>query len=342
MKAFKFIVFLLLILIIGACTYVAVQPNKYEVVRSRIIEAPSSLIYDNIIEFRTWETWSSWIEKKPDTKITYSDQTKGVGGNYSWEDDDGVGNMKTIAATPYESIEQSMQFQDYEPSKVTWKFEPTTDGKTNVTWTMQGDNVPFGFKLFAVFSGGFDSMIGPDFERGLEKMDSVIVESTKKYDVAINGITEYSGGFYLYKTTSATSENISQMMGKQYGEIMQFMIPNNIKQTGMPFTIYLNDMAKQENNVIMSQAIPIATKIETPADSNILCDYIPRTKVLKTTLKGNYTNLPKAWEAAMKHIKDNNLTRSEAHPFEIYSTDPGNYPNPADWITEIYIPLSED
>ena len=285
---------------------------------------------------------SSWIEKKPDTKITYSDQTKGVGGNYSWEDDDGIGNMKTIAATPYESIEQSMQFQDYEPSKVTWKLEPTTDGKTNVIWTMQGDNVPFGFKLFAVFSGGFDSMIGPDFERGLEKMDSVIVESTKKYDVAINGITEYSGGFYLYKTTSATSENISQMMGKQYGEIMQFMIPNNIKQTGMPFTIYLNDMAKQENNVIMSQAIPIATKIETPADSNILCDYIPRTKVLKTTLKGNYTNLPKAWEAAMKHIKDNNLTRSEAHPFEIYSTDPGNYPNPADWITEIYIPLSED
>ena len=52
MKAFKFIVFLLLILIIGACTYVAVQPNNYEVVRTRTIDAPAVVIYDNVIDFK--------------------------------------------------------------------------------------------------------------------------------------------------------------------------------------------------------------------------------------------------------------------------------------------------
>ncbi|PTM10781.1 MAG: transcription activator effector-binding protein [Bacteroidetes bacterium] len=338
MKAFKFIVFLLLILIIGSCTYIAVQPNNYEVVRSRTIDAAPALIYDYVNDFRTWESWSSWIEKKPDTKITYPEQTKGVGGSYSWEDDDGVGNMKTIAATPYESIEQSMQFDNYEPSKVTWSFAPTTDGKTNVTWNMKGDKVPFGFKLYAVFSGGFDKMIGPDFERGLEKLDSLIVESTKKYEITINGITEYGGGFYLYKTTNAKDSNISQKMAEQYGSLMSYVTQNNIAIAGMPLTVY-NEMNTENGTVIMSNGLPVNQKIEVSEDSDISCGYLPKTSVLKTTLTGNYTNLADAWDVALKYIADNNLVQSEEKPFEIYTNDPGEFPNPAHWITEIYIPL---
>ena len=41
----------------------------------------------------------------------------------------------------------------------------------------------------------------------------------------------------------------------------------------------------------------------------------------------------------MAYLVKNNLEQSEEKPFEIYTTDPGNYPNPADWITEIYIPI---
>ena len=28
--------------------------------------------------------------------------------------------------------------------------------------------------------------------------------------------------------------------------------------------------------------------------------------------------------------------------FEIYSNDPGDHPNPADWTTEIYLPVFKD
>lgn len=68
---------------------------------------------------------------------------------------------------------------------------------------------------------------------------------------------------------------------------------------------------------------------------------MPKTKALKTTLKGNYTNLPKAWEAAQKHVAENNIQQSDMFPFEIYQTDPDNVPNPANWVTEIYIPIKE-
>ncbi len=340
MKTFKFILFLLMILLIGCSIYVAVQPNHYEVVRTRTIKAPTAVIYDNVIDFRNWEAWSSWIEKKPDTKITYPEQTKGVGGSYSWEDDDGVGNMKTLAATRPNNIEQSLQFDDYEPSKVTWNFEPTQDGKTNVTWIMKGEKVPFGFKLYAVFSGGFDNMIGPDFERGLERLDSLVVESTKKHEITVNGITEYGGGFYLYKTTNAKDSNISQKMAEQYGSLMAYITQNNIAMAGMPLTIY-NEMNPEDGTVIMSNGLPVNQKIEVAEDSDISVGFMSKTKVLKTTLKGNYTYLADAWDVALKYIVDNNLVQSEEKPFEIYTNDPGEFPNPADWITEIYIPIVE-
>ena len=171
-----------------------------------------------------------------------------------------------------------------------------------------------------------------------EKLDSIVTADMNKFSISIDGITEYGGGFYMYKTTSATGTNISQIMGKQYGEIMGYMANNSITQSGMPFTIY-DDMTSQANNIIMSQAIPVMNKITVARDSEVLCGFIPKTKTLKVIVKGNYTNLPKGWEAAMTHLAKNNLSQSDTKPFEIYTTDPGNFPNPADWVTEIYIPI---
>ncbi len=340
MKTLKYILFLLLIGIIGTAIYIAVQPNEFEVTRTRTIEAPAAVVYDNVIDFKNWEAWSSWAEADPDMAITLPEQTKGVNGSYSWEDKDGVGTMEITDATPYVSIQQRMQFAEFPPSDVSWNFNPNEDGSTDVKWTISGKNLPFVFKMFSVLMGGMEKQIGPHYERSLEKLDSIVVNSMKAYIINIDGITEYGGGFYMYKTTSATGTNISQIMGEQYGEIMGYMASHSIKQTGMPFTIYHN-MDIAENGIIMSQAIPVQNKVTVTGDSNVLCGYIPKTRVLKTTLNGNYTNLPKAWEAAMKHLEIKNIEQSDILPFEIYQTDPGEVPNPANWITEIYIPIKE-
>lgn len=340
MKAFNYIIFLLLIVIIGVAIYIGVQPNSYEVSRTGNFEAPSAVIYDNVIDFKNWEAWSSWAEKDPDLKITLSDQTSGVGGHYSWEDKDGVGTMKTLAAEANKSISQEMQFGDFPPSQVNWTFDAKDDGTTDVKWAMSGDKVPFMLKAFSVMSGGFDDMMGPDFERGLEKLDSIIQTSMNKYEVTVEGIKDYGGGYYLYKTTNADNSNISQKMGEQYGSIGAFMGQNNIQMNGMPLTVY-HDMNQEEGTVIMSNGIPVSEKIDVPQGSDVLCGYMPKMKVLKVTMLGNYTNLEKAWGQAMTHIAENNLTQSEEKPFEIYTNDPGNFPNPSDWRTEIYIPLKD-
>ncbi|WP_255449809.1 hypothetical protein [Seonamhaeicola sediminis] len=79
MKAFKYVLFLLLIGIIGISIYIAVQPNSFEVTRTRTIEAPAQVIYSNVIDFKNWADWSSWIETDSDIKITLAEKTKGMG-----------------------------------------------------------------------------------------------------------------------------------------------------------------------------------------------------------------------------------------------------------------------
>jgi len=340
MKSLKYIIFFLLIIIIGFSIYIAVQPNSFNVTRTKTINAPAAVIYNNVIDFKNWEAWSSLAEENPDLIITLPEQTKGIGSSFSWENKDGISSMKTLEVNTNEFIKQEMQIVDFPIFEATWEFNPNTDGTTQVTRTITGKNLPFLFKAYTAITGGMEKQIGTRYDRNLEKIDSIVVNSMKAFNVKINGITEYGGGFYLYKTINASGGNISKIMGQQYGSIGMFMGQNNIAFAGMPFTIY-HDMNMENGSVIMSNAIPVKEKVIITDDTDILCDYQPKMKVLKATLKGNYTNLGKAWKTTMQYIADNNIEQSYIKPFEIYTTDPGDFPNPADWVTEIYIPIKE-
>ncbi|WP_452221135.1 SRPBCC family protein [Lacinutrix salivirga] len=336
MKYLKYLLLLLLIVIIGLAIYIAVQPNNFEVKRSRTINAPAAVVYNNVIDFKNWESWSSWVEKDPTTVITLPEKTKGVGGAYSWVDKHGNGTMKTTATNPNKTITQQLQFGDFHPSTIEWTFEPTDDGKTTVTWQMLGENTPFLFKASALASGGFDAMIGPDFERGLEKLDSIVVESTKKYSVKVNGITQHGGGFYLYNTTSCKMEDFKSKMQEMMPQIEQYVAKHNIIPSGGPFVIY-HKWDEVNNAVMFSCAIPTADRVIT-TESAILTGQLQPFKAVKTTLIGNYENLKEAWTAGMQFIADNNLEQSDSGmALEAYLTDPTTTPNPADWVTEIFM-----
>ena len=339
MKILKYLFLLLLIAIIGGAIYIATLPGEFNVTRSKTINAPAQVIFDEVNDMKNWNDWNAWKEADPSIVVTLGEQTKGVGGNYTWTDKHGSGTMKTVASDSPKSIEQEMQFDEFPASKVSWSFEPAEQG-TRVVWGIKGEQ-NFMLKTFSIFMGSMEDNIGPFYERGLEMLDSVVVNSMNAYDVKVNGISEYGGGYYLYRSTAAAPNNLSNAMAQQFGSVMGFMQQNDIKQTGMPFTIY-HEMKLEGGNVIMSNGIPVKEKIVITGEDNdgVLCDYLPATPAVKVTLKGNYSNLPEAWTTAQEYVSKMNLTPSTTiKPFEIYTTDPGNYPNPADWVTEIYVPI---
>ncbi len=336
MKTIKYILLLLLILIIGFSIYIAVQPNSFDVTRTKTINAPQSVIYNNVIDFKNWEAWSSWMEEKPETVITLAEQTKGVGGSYAWEDDDGVGSMTTTGTVPMTSITQDMKFGDNPKSEVTWNLKPNEDGTTEVIWNIIGKDLPFGFKIYATLMGGMEKQIGPHFERGLTLLDSVLQAEMKVYSINVEGVTQHSGGYYLYNTTSCKFSEFEQNMKTMLPKVGAYALTHNVTMAGPPFILY-HKWDEENDAIIFSCCVPTNSKIVAD-ESGILTGKLESFRTLKTVLKGDYKNLKKAWEASMKYIADNNLEMVEGGSMlETYLTDPMTEQNPANWITEIYV-----
>ncbi len=123
-------------------------------------------------------------------------------------------------------------------------------------------------------------------------------------------------------------------------KIESFVKNNNIRTTGVPFSLY-HKFDEDNGTSMFSVGIPVAEKMITPGDSDVLSGFMNSGKYFKTTLKGSYNYSQKAWETAMKEV--GNLSEYKmvelGEPFELFLNDKRTTPNPADLITEIYIPV---
>ena len=340
MKALKYILFLILILSIGLTIYIAVQPNSFEVKRTRTINTPAEVIYNNVIDFKNWNAWSPWVEKDPNASTTLGEQTKDVGASYAWETADGSGKIKTIATTKNSSISQNIQLKDFQPSQMQWEFNPQTENITEVSWTIHSDNIPFKQKAYAIFMGGFDEMIGSDLERGLEKLDGVVVASMKIYSVKVDGITHHGGGFYLYNTTSAKINDYDTVKHSMLTELTTYVQKNNITTAGSPYVLY-HKWDEENNAVMFSCCVPTTNQVIT-IESDILTGQLEPFKAVKTTLKGDYSNLKEAWEITRNYITEHGLQSTERGAMlEVYVIDQTTTLNPANWTTELYLAVEQ-
>ena len=312
MNSSKYILFLLLIAIIGLSIYIAVQPNSFVVNVNRNIKAPASVIYENIADTSKTDRSAFWKANE---------------------------QLKNTSFDPPTSIQQEYSSKAIGTSELVWKLTPKGDGMTQVSKTISADKLSFMYKAKSIFSKSSREDLMNKMTEDLKQLDDEVVKSMMTYNISSASLTEYGGGFYMYKTTSASSANITNLMARQFADIMNFMQDHNLQMSGMPFTIY-NEM-NDNGDVIMSNAVPVRDKVVVADDSNVLSGYIEKTRAVKLTLKGDYSNLQEAWKTARKYLKDNNLEASEQHAFEIYLNDPGSTPNPADYLTEIFIPIKE-
>ena len=107
----------------------------------------------------------------PSMRKMYSGPDSGVGSGYSWSGNRkvGQGNLEITDATANSRIEIALEF--LKPFKATntttFTVEPAGDG-SNVTWAMTGRKTLM-TRIMGIFKS-MDSMVGPDFEKGLAKL----------------------------------------------------------------------------------------------------------------------------------------------------------------------------
>ncbi|MFO8148458.1 MAG: SRPBCC family protein [Gillisia sp.] len=345
MKILKYLFFLILIVIIAGAIYIATKDGKYQIEESIIIEAPVPVVFEEVNNFQNWENWGPWADDSDDMIITYSDITRGKDASYSWKSEkEGDGEIKTTAITPNSALEQELTFiSTYGEtlSKITWEFDEVEEG-TKVTWGMQGEQNFMEKLAFNFMDQSFSEMMRPMFKQGLENLKREVKNKMDVYSINVDGVTTHGGGFYMYTTTASKIDQIPEKMQQMYIQVRNYMESNNINISGKPFVLY-NQWDEANNSAIYSVGIFTPSLVITPSESNVLNGMMPVQKVVKTTLIGDYKYLRGAWDRASNYIAENNLQASETgQAFEVYKLGPEDNPNPASWITEIYIPLAQE
>lgn len=337
MRILKYIFLLILLAFVALSVFVATQKGDYDVVRSKVIKSPKSVVFNYVNDYRNWENWGSWKENDAEMKFSYPEKTIGIGGSYSWSGKEGNGNMKTIFVKENDSIAQKMTF-DGTPSSVFWTFKDTVGG-TKVTWRTKG-TMPFMFKVYATIKGGADKIIGDMYEKSLANLDKTLDYEINTYTVNVNGIVTKPGGFYLQRTITSKISNIPKNFKIMLSKLNYFFKKNNIPTNGKPFVIYHTyDVVIGITN--FSVCIPIKDEIFTSPGSDIMGGKLEPFEAVKTTLTGDYSHSKEAWDKAAEYIYANNLVRKPAGPsMEVYTIGVEQEKSPSKWVTEIYIAVN--
>lgn len=340
MKILKYLLFLVLIIIIGSAIYFGTKEGTYNVQDSMVIEAPPEVVFNKVNDLKSWETWRAWKKEDPQVVFTLAEKTSGEGASLSWTGDK-KGSITTTKVIPYKEIEQQLIQKTPVGERnavMYWNFEEVEEG-TKITWGTKGEHSLMDKAYNSIKDYDFDAEIHNMKTLGLENLNQVVVDDMQQYTINVDGVTQYGGGYYMYTTSVAKQDELDKKTKPMMEEVMGFVTKNKLNMAGKPFTLY-NQIDNSNNTVIFSTGVPVREQVITPEGSPVVCGFMDPVTTVKATLKGNYKHLAETYTKTRQYMEKNGLQEDpDRMMFEVYLTDPENVPNPANWITEIYIPI---
>ena len=336
MKILKYILLLLLLVFVAASILVATLKPDYKIVRSRVIKAPKSDVFNYVNDYKNWAEFGSWKKEDATMKFQYPANTIGVGGSYSWIGKDGEGKMKTVFLKNQDSIHQKMNYNGAD-SDVFWSFKEM-DGKTKVTWSNVG-KMDFVTKIFTTLFGGMDNLVGTMYEKSLKNIDKNLKVQSNTFTIKINGFEEKNIGLYLQKTINSKDENIESNIEIMIPNLIKYLKDNKIESSGKPFVKYngFNDSLKITN---FSVGVQVKDSVKINLLSKIKLSKMQPFQAIKTTLIGEYFHKTEARIQALNLMDRNNFVeKTELPVIEFYNISKTDQKNPSKWVTEIYIPV---
>jgi len=174
MRFLKRLLIGLVLLVAAFATVVALQPDDYRLTRQIAIAAPAAAIFPIVNDLRHWDEWSPWAKLDPNARISFEGPLAGPGAMFHWSGNDkvGAGTMTITESKPNVRIATRTDF--------TRPFAGTSNadfvfseagGSTNVIWSMFGRHDFISKAMCLVMP--METMVGPDFERGLARLKRV-------------------------------------------------------------------------------------------------------------------------------------------------------------------------
>ena len=304
--------------------------------RSIVIDAPPVVTFTVLNGFRQFGKWSPWADIDPDAVTTLDGPATGVGARMSWSGNAevGSGGQEILESTSPSLIRLRLTFGDF-PGEFQASYALAAEGAgTRVTWSFDAD---YGSSIMGRYFGLIaDSMLGPDYEKGLGRLKA-FVESLPKADFSglqFESVVSAGAPVVLLSTRTAADANaIGVALGVAYGKLSGYIAANGLKQAGPPLATYAGE---SDGMLSIDAAIPVDELRGTPA-APIQAGRSFEGLAVKAAYHGDYSGLPAAREQLRAYLAAAGL--SQGGPmWEQYASDPGSTPA-AELVTNIFVPI---
>ncbi len=313
-----------------------ILPRTTHVERSIVINARPATVFTVLNGFHQFAQWSPWAEYDPDMKLLFEGPAMGVGARYRWSGNEqvGSGSQEILESTPYHIIRIKLELGESPGDFVSiYTLEPEGEG-TELTWALDAD---YGNNVMGRYFGLLsDSMIGPDFEKGLAKL-KFFAETLPAADFSGLSIETVDATPLAIVSVSARATNetyaIGVALGVAYSRLAGFINANGLKQMAPPLAIY-HDL---KNGVLnFDAAIPV-DRIDIAPAGSIKAGQTYSGPAVRAIHKGPYSGLESANQKIKAYLAAAGLTQ-DGPAWEQYISDPAQTAE-ADLITHIYYPI---
>ncbi|HEX5420831.1 MAG TPA: GyrI-like domain-containing protein [Gammaproteobacteria bacterium] len=139
----------------------------------------------------------------------------------------------------------------------------------------------------------------------------------------------------LFVRMQVSRAELSGALGSCLGSVFTYCQEAGIALAGKPFSRY---PSAGPGLLTIEAGMPIATAAEGRGE--IEFGHLQAGPALFAVHSGPYDQLGETYAAIERWMGENGAQPGGA-PWESYVTDPADYPDPKDWRTEVYWPLSE-
>ncbi len=150
-----------------------ILPDQYRVERSVRIKAPMDKVFSEVSYLENWEKWSPWKRQDPEATYSYSGVLGEEASSMTWDGEVvGRGSLRLKKIEKNQKINTVLNFvEPFESSSNgEWIFKKEGEFVV-VTWANYG---PLSYPLERYLGFfAFDSMIGEDFQQGLNNLKEV-------------------------------------------------------------------------------------------------------------------------------------------------------------------------
>ncbi len=313
----KFILrFLVALLFIAVVLVVATAfiPKNQKLVAMQDINLPSSMVYEQLADFRNWNNWAPWITSDTSIHVEVKPPFRGKQAEMSWKSlKYGQGHLKIIHAVQPESI--AVEFKLGQASKTTglWYLEPTRQGCL-VNWSMNLSDLSLYERiLFRIKKKELTQFM----QQGLTQLNQHC-EDLKYSRTGEISLIEMPAVHTVIIKSSPKSDQTSQQIGEMVATLNSFLNSRQLEAAGQWFRLVPQNGQEGSNALVIG--IPLNERTWVWATLEYLA--LPEGKTLVLSHYGRPSNTGKAHTELKEYIRQNGYSL-HGDPWEVplYASD---------------------